>query len=75
MSDGLNSQGSTQAAVWNRFLTAAWGLTMAIAICSYVLVGYGGRSIRAKGSILFVLPLFVSITFLVISASTARVAV
>jgi hypothetical protein len=33
----------------------------------FLLIGYGGRSIRAKGSILFVLPLFVSITFLLIS--------
>ena len=40
---------------------------IAIAICCNVLVGYGGHSNRAKGSILFVLPLFVSITFLLIS--------
>ena len=67
MNDVLNSQGYTQAALWNRIPTAAWGLMIAIAICCNVLVGYGGRSNRAKGSLLFVLPLFVSITFLLIS--------
>jgi hypothetical protein len=67
MNDVLNSQGYTQAALWNRIPTAAWGLMIAIAICCNVLVGYGGRGNRAKGSILFVLPLFVSITFLLIS--------
>ena len=67
MNDVLNSQGYTQAALWNRIPTAAWSLMIAIAICSNLLVGYGGRSNRVKSSILLVLPLFVSITFLLIA--------
>ncbi len=67
MNDVLNSQGYTQAAWWNRIPTAAWGLMIAIAVCCNVLVGYGGRSAEAKASLLFVLPMVVSIAFLLIA--------
>jgi hypothetical protein len=67
MNDVLNSQGYTQAAWWNRIPASAWGLMIAIAICSNVLVGYGARTARAKAGLLFVLPLVVSIAFLLIA--------
>jgi len=67
MNDVLNSQGYTQAAWWNRIPTAAWGLMIAIAICCNLLVGYGARSAKEKSSLFFVLPLVVSIAFLLIS--------
>lgn len=67
MNDVLNSQGYTQAVLWNRIPTAAWCLLIAIAICCNLLVGYGGRSNRVKSSMLFILPLFVSIAFLLIA--------
>jgi len=67
MNDVLNSQGYTQAAWWNRIPIAAWGLMITIAICCNFLVGYGGRSAEAKASLLFVLPLVVSIAFLLIA--------
>jgi hypothetical protein len=67
MNDVLNSQGYTQAAWWNRIPTSAWGLMIAIAVCCNVLVGYGARSPRAKSTLLFVLPLIVSISFLLIA--------
>jgi hypothetical protein len=67
MNDVLNSQGYTQAAWWNRIPTSAWSLMMAIAICSNVLVGYGARTTRAKTGLLFVLPLVVSIAFLLVA--------
>jgi hypothetical protein len=67
MNDVLNSQGYTQAAWWNRIPTSAWGLMMAIAICCNILVGYGARSPMAKSTLLFVLPLVVSISFLLIA--------
>jgi hypothetical protein len=38
-----------------------------IAGCSNLLVGYGARSARAKSPLLFVLPLVVSISFLLIA--------
>jgi hypothetical protein len=65
MNDVLNSQGYTQAAWWNRIPSSAWALMIAIAVCCNVLVGYGARS--AKGVMLFILPLVVSISFLLIA--------
>jgi hypothetical protein len=67
MNDVLTSQGYTQAAWWNRIPASAWGLTMVIAICCNVLVGYGVRSETAKAGVLFVLPLVVSIAFFLIA--------
>ncbi len=67
MNDVLNSQGYTQAAWWNRIPSSAWGLMMAIAICCNLLVGYGMRSPKTKSTLLFVLPLVVSISFLLIA--------
>ncbi len=65
MNDVLNSQGYTQAAWWNRIPSSAWALMIAIAVCCNALVGYGERSKRA--SLLLVLPLVVSISFLLIA--------
>ncbi len=67
MNDVLNSQGYTQAAWWNRIPTAAWGLMIAISICCNLLVGYGARGAHAKSAMLLILPLFVSIAFLLIA--------
>jgi hypothetical protein len=67
MNDVLNSQGYTQAAWWNRIPTSAWGLMIAIAICGNLLVGYGTHTPEAKASLLFVLPVVVSIAFLLIA--------
>jgi hypothetical protein len=67
MNDVLNSQGYTQAAWWNRIPTAAWGLMIAIAICCNLQVGYGARGARVKNTVLLILPLFVSIAFLLIA--------
>ncbi len=67
MNDVLNSQGYTQAAWWNRIPKSAWGLLILIAVCCNILVGYGGHSAIAKGKVLFVLPLVVSISFLLIA--------
>ena len=67
MNDVLNSQGYTQAAWWNRIPTAAWDLMMAIAISCNLLIGYGARTGGAKSGLLFILPLVVSISFLLIA--------
>jgi hypothetical protein len=67
MNDVLNSQGYTQAAWWNRIPTAAWGLMLAIAICSNLLVGYGARNVNAGSTLLVVLPLVFAIAFLLIA--------
>jgi hypothetical protein len=67
MNDVLNSQGYTQAAWWNRIPKSAWGLLIVIAIFCNGLVGFGGRSHRAKASVTLILPLFVAISFLMIA--------
>jgi hypothetical protein len=46
---------------------AAWGLMAAIAICCNLLIGYGARRGEAKGVLLLVLPLILSISFTLIA--------
>ena len=67
MNDVLNSQGYTQAAWWNRIPTAAWGLMVLIAICCNLLIGYGAHHGETKAHLLLVLPLVLSISFLLIA--------
>ena len=67
MNDVLNSRGYTQAAIWNRIPTAAWVLMVAIALCSNLLLGYGSRDSKAWRKLGLVLPLSVSISFLLIA--------
>jgi hypothetical protein len=65
MNDVLNSQSRTQAAWWNRIPVAAWLLMGLIAIGSNLLLGYGER--RKGTLLLLVLPVIVSISFLLIA--------
>jgi hypothetical protein len=65
MNDVLNSQGYTQAAWWNRIPISAWGLLIITAVCCNVLVGYGAHGAAVR--LLMVLPLVVSISFLLIA--------
>jgi hypothetical protein len=67
MNDVLNSQEYTQAAWWNRIPVAAWVFLMLTAIGCNILVGYGSRSPHAKGGVLFIMPLLVSMSFLLIA--------
>ncbi len=67
MNDVLNSQGYTEAAWQNRIPNAAWALMTAIALCSSWLVGYGSRSAGEGAKLLLVLPLVVSIAFMLIA--------
>jgi hypothetical protein len=67
MNDVLNSQGYTQAAWWNRIPHTAWGLMAVIALCCNVLVGYGAREREGRRFLLAVLPLIVSISFVLIA--------
>lgn len=65
MNDVLNSQGYTQAAWWNRIPDAAWAMLYIIAVLANFLIGYGAHG---KGTLLsIVLPLIVSISFLLIA--------
>jgi hypothetical protein len=67
MNDVLNSQGYTQAAWWNRIPVSAWGLMVTMAIGCNLLTGYGARDAKAERKLLLVLPLVVSITFMLIA--------
>ena len=65
MNNVLDNRGYTQAAWWNRIPSAAWDLMVAIAILCNVLVGYGAY--RSGAYLFIVLPLALSISFLLIS--------
>lgn len=65
INDVLNSQGYTQAAWWNRIPVAAWGLMGLMAVCNNLLLGYGER--RKSMLLLLVLPVIISIAFLLIA--------
>jgi len=65
MNDVLNRQGYTQAAWWNRLPVAAWGLMGAISVVCSALVGFAARFPR--GILFLILPLAVSISFLLIA--------
>ena len=67
MNDVLNSQAYTQAAWWNRIPVAAWGLMAAIAVSCNLLIGYGARKAQAESVLLLVLPVLVSVAFLLIA--------
>ncbi len=67
MNDVLNSQGYTQAGYWNQLPTGAWVLLATIAIGCNLLVGYGSRSAKAGSKLLPILPLVVSIAFMLIA--------
>jgi hypothetical protein len=67
MNEVLDSRGYTQAAIWNRIPTAAWGLMAAIATGSSLLLGYGMRDSKGWRTLGLVVPLSASISFLLIA--------
>jgi hypothetical protein len=67
MNGVLNSQGYTQAGFWNRIPRGSWALMLTIAIGSNLLVGFGSRSVTAGTRLLPILPLLVSIAFMLIA--------
>jgi hypothetical protein len=67
MNDVLNSQGYTQAAWLYRIPIEAWVLMLAIAIYANLLMGYGSQNSRPPTRLLMVLPILVSISFLLVA--------
>jgi hypothetical protein len=67
MNDVLNSQAYTQAAWWNRIPVAAWVLMAVIAVICSFLVGYTVHKPEARPRRVFVLPLIVAFSFLLIA--------
>ena len=67
MNDVLNSQSYTQAAWWNRIPPAAWLLMALIALLCNVMVGYATSGATPRTLLLLILPLLISIAFLLIA--------
>jgi hypothetical protein len=67
MNDVLNSQGYTQSAWWYRLPSAAWALMILIAVGCNVLIGYGSPEALPASKLLFILPLLISIAFMLIA--------
>jgi hypothetical protein len=67
MNDVLNSQGYAQAAWWNRIPTAAWILMSLIAVIANLLFGYGAQNFKSEKILVVVLPLVLSVSFLLIA--------
>ena len=67
MNDVLNSQGYTQAAWWNRIPGAAWLLMFLIALLCNLMVGYATSGATVRSLLLLILPLLLSIAFLLIA--------
>jgi hypothetical protein len=65
MNDVLNNRGYTQAWWWNRIPTAAWYLMASLGILCNLIVGYSAH--RTESRLFVVLPLALSISFLLIS--------
>jgi hypothetical protein len=65
MNDVLNDRAYTQAAWWNRIPLAAWYLMVSIAVLCNLLLGYGAH--RSGPHLFLILPLVLSISFLLIS--------
>lgn len=67
MNDVINSNGYSQAARVNRIPAAAWYLMAAIALGANVLLGYGTENPKGWSRLAYVLPLLISISFLLIA--------
>ena len=67
MNDVLNSQSYTQAAWWNRIPHAAWWMMVLIAACCNLLLGYGSRNTEGGRVSRVVMPLIVSVAFMLIA--------
>ncbi|WP_408436068.1 bestrophin-like domain [Paraburkholderia sp. RL18-101-BIB-B] len=67
MNDVINTQGYSQAAWWNRIPPSAWTLMIVIGVFCNLLVGYGARSANAKMRFLLIMPLIVSLSFMLIA--------
>ncbi|MGF6372756.1 hypothetical protein OKW40_005572 [Paraburkholderia sp. RAU6.4a] len=67
MNDVINTQGYTQAAWLNRIPVAAWIMMLLIGVFANVLVGYGVKNSTGKNRFLLIMPLTVSLSFMLIA--------
>jgi hypothetical protein len=67
ISDVISAEGHYQGASWNTIPRPAWWLLATIAICANLMFGFGSHHFNSHRSILFTLPLIISITFFLIA--------
>lgn len=67
MNDVLASRGNAVAARQNRIPAESWALLSAIASICGLMVGFGARNVKGERLLVLVLPLVVSISFLLIA--------
>lgn len=67
MNDVLNAEGYTHAAWRNRIPSGAWVLMVTIAAFCSGMIGFGKRTPRGEGKVLYILPLTVAISFTLIA--------
>ncbi len=67
MNEVLSAQQKTYAGWRAQILLAAWLLLATIAVFCNALVGYNARHLRRKAGLFLVLPMTISLSFLVIS--------
>jgi hypothetical protein len=67
VNDVLISRGNAVAARHNRIPLESWGLLAAIATICGLMLGFGARNARGERVLVWVLPLIVSISFLLIA--------
>jgi hypothetical protein len=67
MNDVLNSQRYTQASYWDRIPPGAWSLMVAIAVFANIMIGYSSRRETQEKAIFFILPVVLSISFMLIA--------
>lgn len=67
INDVISAQKKTQAGWRNQIPVAAWLLLGAIAVCCNLLIGYNTRQLRRKGGLLLILPLMISLSFMMIA--------
>lgn len=67
ISDAISAEGHTQGASWNTIPRPAWWLLASIAICANLMFGFGSHHFKSHRSLLFTLPVIISITFFLIA--------
>jgi hypothetical protein len=67
VNDVINAQGLAQAAWWNRIPVSAWLLMLAIGLCGTALVGYTAHHSGRDRRLIYMLPLIVALSFLLIA--------
>lgn len=67
ISEAISAEGHSQGASWNTIPRPAWWLLAMIAVCANLMFGFGSHHFNSHRSILFTLPVIISITFFLIA--------